>query len=109
MQDTVRKTMETAIAKSKMEVDFKMTTNIVETIPWTNYREIFEKLEEQARAEGEARGKAEGEAKGKAKGEAKGKAEGKAEVARNLKKLKTMTNKEIAELTGLSVLEIEKL
>ncbi|MDR2572601.1 MAG: hypothetical protein LBD23_20235 [Oscillospiraceae bacterium] len=117
MQDTVRKTMETAIAKSKMEVDFKMTTNIIETLPWTNYREIFEKREEQARADGKAEGKAEGEAKGKAEGEAKGKAkgkaegkiEGKAEVARNLKKLKTMTDKEIAELTGLSVSVVEKL
>jgi hypothetical protein len=97
MQDAVRKTMETAIAKSKMDVDFTMTTNIIETIPWTNYREVFEKREKQARAEGEARG------------EAKGKAEGKTEVARNLKKLKTMTNKEIAELTGLSVSVVEKL
>jgi predicted nucleotidyltransferase component of viral defense system len=50
----IRVMLETAIAKSKMEVDFTMTTNIIETIPWTNCREVFEKREEQARAEGEA-------------------------------------------------------
>jgi predicted transposase YdaD len=93
MQDTVRKTMETAIAKSKMEVDFTMTTNIIDTIPWTNYREIFEKQEEQARAEGKAEGRV----------------EGKIEVALNLKKLKTMTDKEIAKLTELSVSIVKKL
>ena len=39
-----------------------MTTNITETLPWVDYREVFTKLEERGRAEG----KAEGEAKGKA-------------------------------------------
>jgi len=62
MQDTIRKTMENVIIRSKKEVDAAMTTNIVETLPWIDYREAFERLEERGRAEGEAKGKAEGKA-----------------------------------------------
>ena len=66
MQDTILKTAENIIIKSEQEAGFKMTTNITETLPWVDYREVFIKLEERGRAEGEAKGKAEGEAKGKA-------------------------------------------
>ena len=45
-----------------------MTTNIVETLPWIDYREVFDKLEERGRAEGEAIGRVEGEAIGKTEG-----------------------------------------
>ena len=79
MQDTIRKTMENAIVKSGQEVDITMTTNITETLPWIDYRELFEKLEERSKAVGRAEGKAEGKAEGIAEGEARGKAEGKAE------------------------------
>ena len=40
-----------------------MTTNIVETLPWVDYREVFTKLEERGKAEGKAEGMAEGKAK----------------------------------------------
>jgi predicted transposase/invertase (TIGR01784 family) len=50
-----------------------------------------------------------GHAKGKAEGKAEGRADAMLEVARNLKNAKTMTDKEIAKLTGLSPAEIEKL
>ena len=52
MQDTIRKTMENAIIKSKLEVDFTMTTDIMETLPWIDYREVFAKIEERGRNEG---------------------------------------------------------
>ena len=78
MEDTIRKTFENVVAKSKEEVGFVMTTNILETLPWTDYREAFEKSE--------AKGRAEGRAEGEAKGEAKGRAEGRAERDREIVK-----------------------
>jgi transcriptional/translational regulatory protein YebC/TACO1 len=33
-----------------------MTTNVVETLPWTDYREFYEAREKFIREEGEARG-----------------------------------------------------
>jgi predicted transposase YdaD len=61
---------------SKMEeVDFEMTTNIVETLPWIDYREVFEKIE--------ARGEARGETRGEARGKMSGKRERDLEIALN--------------------------
>jgi predicted transposase YdaD len=62
-------------------------------------------------AEGLAEGKAEGIAKGKAEGLAKGKAEGEAKIREAACKLKTLgrPTAEIADVTGLSPEEIEKL
>ena len=60
MQDTIRKTIENAIIKSKQEVDFTMTTDIMETLPWIDYREVFTKIEERGRTEGRTEGKTEG-------------------------------------------------
>ena len=37
-----------------MEVDFDMTTNIMETLPWIDYEEIFTEIEERGKAEGKA-------------------------------------------------------
>ena len=54
-------------------------------------------------------GKAEGKAEGIAEGITKGKAEGKAAIAKKLKNMGTMSNAQIAELTELSIKEIEKL
>jgi len=54
MQDTIRKTMENTIIKSKQEVGFTMTTNIVETLPWIDYRAVFAQFEERGKAEGKA-------------------------------------------------------
>jgi len=83
MQDTIRKTLENVVIKSDLEVDITMTTNIVETLPWIDYQEVFEKFKAEGWAEGIAegitKGIAEGIAKGKAEGIAEGKAEGKAE------------------------------
>jgi hypothetical protein len=52
MQDTIRKTAENAISRAGMEVDFDMATNIVETLPWIDYQEVFEKIEERGKDEG---------------------------------------------------------
>ena len=61
-----------------------------------------------AREEGEARGRAEGKIVGEARGTAKGIKRGKMQVAKKLLAMK-MPVKEIAEITGLSVKEIEQL
>jgi hypothetical protein len=58
MQETVRKIIDNITIKSEKEVGFIMTTNITETLPWIDYRELYEKLEERGRAEGEAKGRA---------------------------------------------------
>ena len=71
---------------------------------------------EQGRAEGRAEGHAAGLSEGRSEGEAiglkKGRSEGAAqkqrEIAKNLKAL-NLTKKQIAEATGLSTAEIEKL
>jgi hypothetical protein len=34
-----------------MEVGFDMNTNIVETLPWIDYREVFQKIEERSKTE----------------------------------------------------------
>jgi uncharacterized protein (DUF3084 family) len=38
-----------------MEVDLDMATNIIETLPWIDYREVFEKVEARARDEERAK------------------------------------------------------
>jgi predicted transposase/invertase (TIGR01784 family) len=63
---------------------------------------------ETARVKGEAEGKAKGLAEGKAEGKAEGRAEGKTEVAINLFK-KGLNISLIAETTGFSIEELEKL
>jgi predicted transposase/invertase (TIGR01784 family) len=67
-------------------------------------RERFQIDKRLDRAEAERRG----EARGKAEGRAEGRAEEKIEVARNLKRLGASTSM-IAEATGLSLSEIERL
>jgi len=52
MQNIVREIAENTVQKSKMEVDLTMTTNIVETLPWVDYKEVFRKIEERGKAEG---------------------------------------------------------
>jgi len=54
MEDTIHKTFENVIVKSEQEVGNIMTTNIVDTLPWTDYQVVFEKVEERGRAEGKA-------------------------------------------------------
>jgi hypothetical protein len=56
-----------------------MSASIVETLPWIDYREVFQKLEERGKSVGKAEGRAEGKAEGRAEGKAEGKVEGKAE------------------------------
>ena len=63
MEDTIRKTFENVISRSEKEVGFVMTTDITETLPWTDYRDVFAKAEERGKIEGII----EGEAKGRAK------------------------------------------
>jgi predicted transposase/invertase (TIGR01784 family) len=58
--------------------------------------------------EGVRRGQTEGRAKGRAEGRAEGKAEEKIEIARNMKQ-KSLDPTLIAEITGLSTVEIERL
>ena len=61
-------------------------------------------LLEQARIDGRAQGLAEGRTEGKAEG----KAEGREEVARKMKSMGRLIE-EIAEATGLSAADVEKL
>jgi len=72
MQDTIRKTMENAIIRSKLEVDLTMTTDIMETLPWIDYREVFAKIEERGRNEGIAQGRNEGITQGISQGISQG-------------------------------------
>jgi hypothetical protein len=51
MQDTIRATIKNTIEKSRLEVGFNMNTNIVETLPWIDYREVFRKIEEHGKTE----------------------------------------------------------
>ena len=85
MQDSIRITFENAIIKSKGKVDFDdMTTNITETLPWTDYKDLLMKIEERGITKGKAEGIAEGKAEGIAVGKAEGIAEGIAEVQMNI-------------------------
>ena len=68
----------------------------------------IEKGREEGRAEGRAEGLAEGEAKGRAEGEAKGRAEEKRDTARKMKQ-KGLPADLIAEMTGLSLADIEEI
>ena len=58
-----------------------MSTNILETLPWIDYREVFDKIEERGRETGIAEGKAEGKAEGIAQGKVEGKVESQMDVA----------------------------
>jgi len=57
MEETIRKTFENTIIRSEQEVGFIMTTNINETLQWTDYRKVFEEIEEHGKAEGKAEGR----------------------------------------------------
>jgi hypothetical protein len=59
MQDTIRKTAENVIVKSNTEVDMNINADILETLPWIDYGDLFEKLEARGRTEGRAEGKTE--------------------------------------------------
>jgi predicted transposase YdaD len=48
--------------RSEQEVGLIMTTDIIETLPWVDYKAVYDKLLVQARSEGEAKGTAEGKA-----------------------------------------------
>ena len=60
MQDNIRKIAENAINRAKKEVGFTMDTDILETLPWIDFREVFEKIEERGEARGEMRGEERG-------------------------------------------------
>jgi predicted transposase/invertase (TIGR01784 family) len=62
----------------------------------------------EGKAEGKAEGRAEGKAEGRAEGKAEGRAEGRAEIAANMRQ-KGIPISMIAELTGLTIAEIEAL
>ena len=102
MQETVQQTIENAIAKSKltMEVRFKMTTNIKETLRYTNYP----KLVREARESGKAEGIIEGEIKGKTAGII----EERINIARKALE-NDISISDISEITGLTVEEVEAL
>ncbi|MCL2222686.1 MAG: hypothetical protein FWC20_09685 [Oscillospiraceae bacterium] len=68
MQENVRKIVDNIIAKSDKEVGAVMTTTIVDTLPWVDYKEVFDKLEERGKAEGMLEGKREGVLEGKREG-----------------------------------------
>jgi hypothetical protein len=58
MQDNIHKTAENVLHRSKLKgVDLTMATNVVETLPWVDYREVFKQLEERGRNEGIEKGR----------------------------------------------------
>ena len=57
--ETIRITVENTVSRSRKEAGLTMTSNIMETLPWIDYSEVFEKLEERGKAEGKAEGRAE--------------------------------------------------
>ena len=71
------------------------------------YRDIHNAVD-TARREGKEEGRAEGEAKGRAEGEAKGRTEEKLALAQKMK-ARGIPVADIAEMTGLSVAEVEDL
>jgi hypothetical protein len=71
MQENVRKIVDNIIAKSDKEVGAVMTTTIVDTLPWVDYKEVFDKLEERGKAEGMLEGMLEGKREGVLEGMAK--------------------------------------
>ena len=77
---------------------------------WDNYS-VMKTATDKGRAEGRAEGLAEGEAKGRAEGltegEAKGRDEERKENARKMKK-KGFAVEDIADITGLSIEDIER-
>jgi hypothetical protein len=56
MQDTIRKTMENILAGSEEKGVRIMASEVLETLPWIDYKEVFSKLEEKSKAEGKAEG-----------------------------------------------------
>jgi predicted transposase YdaD len=45
-----------------MEVDMTINADILETLPWIDYSEVFEKIEARGRTEGKTEGRTEGKA-----------------------------------------------
>ncbi len=80
MHETIRKTLENIIGKTEKEVDVDMTTNIIETLPWIDFGEVFRKSKERDKMEG----KVEGRAEGKVEGRTEGRAERDMEIAMNM-------------------------
>ena len=111
MRDTILEIMENITIKYKEEVDFTMTTDIVETLSWIDYREIFDKIEIRAKAEGEARGEARGKAEGKAEGEKIGEIKGEIKVEKIGKLLMArklgLTDEQIAQAAELPLEEVK--
>ncbi len=70
---------------------------------------VFQDGEEKGKAEGMIEGERKGKAEGMIEGERKGKAEGMIETAKNLKKLATLTDKQISTATGLSLDDVQAL
>ena len=70
---------------------------------------VFQDGEEKGKAEGMIEGRIEGERKGKAEGIIEGERKGMITTARSFKALGTLTDKQIATATGLSLDEVQAL
>jgi hypothetical protein len=55
MQNTIKETVVNTITKSKLEVGLNMSTNIVETLPWIDYQEVFQKVEKRGETTAQAK------------------------------------------------------
>ena len=69
----------------------------------------FDKLMEKSKNEGIAEVRVEGKAEGIAEGRVEGIAEGRVESAQKLLELGKLTNEEIAQVTGLTIEQIEEM
>ena len=60
MQDTIRATIENTIKRTELETGYVMDASFVETLPWIDYNEVLQRVEERGKEEGINIGKAEG-------------------------------------------------
>ncbi|MBQ3690243.1 MAG: hypothetical protein II937_10365, partial [Bacteroidales bacterium] len=124
--DISEELLENADTKEALEICTKLTEEEqreydsfwdLESLNLDREETVKEIARTEARAEGLAKGRAEGLVKGRAEGLAKGRAEGLAEgakqksvdMARKLKLRGLMSVEEIAEITDLTIDEIQKI
>ena len=84
-----------------------MTPNDIHNAVDTARREGWEEGMEEGRAEGRAEGEAKGRAEGEAKGRAEGRTEEKLALAQKMKS-KGFSIADIADMTGLTIAEVEQ-
>jgi predicted transposase/invertase (TIGR01784 family) len=99
IKEAIELTKESSFTKAELEAYDKFWESV------SSERSLIVDAEEKGRLEGIIEGEIKGEIKGKIKGEIKGKRE----TAKNLLSLDVLSKEQIAQVTGLSLKEIEGL